>query len=101
MGINSATVIEFLNMCMGICIVVISFYAYKKFSLRIFRRGWLIVALSGVVMVLGSILREYYSYANLYTEWAWLGRLFILIHLVLLVIGIYLMAVTAVKMWGD
>ena len=101
MGINSATIIEFLNMCMGICIVVISFYASKKFSLRIFRRGWLIVALSGVVMVFGSILRAYYSYLNLYVEWAWLGRIIILMHLVLLVIGIYLMAVTAVKMWGD
>ena len=37
MGINSATIINSL-----ICI-------------------WLIVALSGVVMVLGSIFREYYS----------------------------------------
>jgi len=101
MELNSATVIEFLNMCMGICIVVISFYAFKKFSLHIFRRGWLIVSLSGVVMVLGSIFREYYSYANLYIEWAWLGRLFILLHLVLLVIGIYLLAMTAVRMWGD
>lgn len=101
MGLNSATIIELLNMCMGICIVVISFYASKKFSLRIFRRGWLIVSLSGVAMVLGSIIREYYSYANLYFEWAWLGRLFILLHLVLLVIGFYLLAITAVRMWGD
>ena len=101
MEINSATLIELLNIGMGIGIVIISIYASKKFSLDIFRQGWFIVGLSGAVMLLGSILRVYYSYANLYMEWAWLGRLFIFIHLFLLVIGIYLLATTAVKMWGD
>ncbi|MDF1556775.1 MAG: hypothetical protein P1P80_01135 [ANME-2 cluster archaeon] len=101
MGVDSSTIIELLNMSMGICIALISLFAYRKFSLHIFRRGWLIVALSGIVMMLGSIFRAYYSYANQYLEWAWLGRIIIFIHLVLLVIGIYVLALTAVKMWGD
>lgn len=101
MGINSATIIELLNMGMGICIVMISIYASKKFSLHVFKRAWVIISLSGAVMVLGSILRAYYSYTNLYEEWAWLGRIFIFIHLLVLVFGIYLLAMTAVKMWGD
>jgi hypothetical protein len=101
MEINDATIVELLNLGMGICIVIISIYASKKFSLHIFRQGWIIVALSGVIMVLGSIVRIYYSHLNLYMEWAWLGRIFILVHLFFLVIGIYLLAMTAVKMWGD
>ncbi len=101
MVIDGATFVELLNMGMAICIVIISIYASKKFSLHIFKRGWLIVALSGVVMATGSILRVYYSYANLYAEWAWLGRVFILVHLFMLMIGIYLLAMTAVKMWSD
>jgi hypothetical protein len=101
MGFNTATIIELLNLLMGICIIIISFYASKKFSLYIFKQGWFIVSLSGVAIVIGSVLRAYYSYVNLYLEWAWLGRIFILAHLFLLMIGIYLLAVTAVKMWGD
>lgn len=101
MGINSATIIELLIMGMGICIAIISAYASKKFSLLIFKRGWLLLALSGVVLALGSILRAYYSFANLYVEWAWLGRLFIFVHTLLMVIGIYLLAMTAVKVWSD
>lgn len=101
MEINTATIIELLNLVMGICIVIISFYAYKQFSIHIFRQGWFIVSLSGVTIVLGSVLRAYYSYFDLYSEWAWLGRIFILVHLFFLVIGIYLLAMTAVKMWGD
>lgn len=98
-----ATVIELLNMAMALCIVLISYYAAKKFSLNVFRRGWFIVSLSGVVMALGSILRAYYSSTTptTYEEWAWLGRIFIFAHLFILVIGIYLLAMTAVKMWGD
>ena len=101
MNINSATIIELLNMGMGICIVIISVHASKKFRLNIFRQAWLMLALSGVIMALGSIFRAYYSYNNLYVEWAWLGRLFMFAHMLLMVIGIYLLAKTAVKMWGD
>ncbi len=101
MGINAATFVELINMLMGILIVFICIHASKKFSLHIFRRGWLLLALSGVVLVLGSILRAYYSYSNLYMELAWLGRMFIFVHLLLMVIGIYLLATIAVKMWGD
>lgn len=101
MEINSATFVELLNMGMGICILLISYYAAKKFSILLFRRGWFIISLSGAVMVLGSIFRAYYSFVDLYDEWAWLGRIFVFIHLFVLVIGIYLLAMTAVKMWGD
>ncbi|MCG7848136.1 MAG: hypothetical protein MIO93_03015 [ANME-2 cluster archaeon] len=101
MEINSATIVEMLNMGMGICIVLISYYAAKKFSILVFRRGWFLVSFSGAVMVLGSIFRAYYSFIGLYEEWAWLGRIFVFIHLFVLVIGIYLLAMTAVKMWGD
>ncbi len=101
MSINIATIVELLNMVIGLCIVVISYYAAKKFSLLVFRRGWFIVSLSGLVIVFGSVLRAYYSYANLYEELAGLGRMFIFVHLFLLVIGIYILAITAVKMWGD
>lgn len=101
MGINAATFVEIVNMVMGIFIVFICLHASKKFSLHIFRRGWLILALSGAVLALGSILRAYYSYFNFYMELAWLGRMFIFVHLLLMVIGIYLLAIIAVKMWGD
>lgn len=97
----NATIIELLNIGMGICIVMISLYASNKFSLHVFKRGWLIVAASGAVMMMGSMFRASYSYTNQYIEWAWLGRIFILAHLLFLVIGIYLLAHTAVKMWGD
>lgn len=101
MGINAATIIELINMMMGISIVFICLHASKKFSLHIFRRGWVILMLSGAVLVFGSILRAYYSYFDLYMELAWLGRAFIFAHLLLMVIGIYLLATIAVKMWGD
>jgi uncharacterized integral membrane protein len=101
MEVLSATIIELFNIVMGICIIIISLYASKKFNIHLFKRGWLIIALSGAVMVLGSIFRSYYSFTNQYLEWAWLGRIFILIHLLFLLIGIYLLALTAVKMWGD
>ena len=101
MGVLGATIIELLNMVMGICIILISIYASNKFSLHVFKRGWLIVALSGAVMMLGSIFRAYYSFTDQYMEWAWLGRIFVFFHLLLLVTGIYLLALTAVKMWGD
>lgn len=101
MGFNTATIIELINMVMGTFIVFICLYASKKFSLHIFRRGWLIIMLSGLILVFGSILRAYYSYSNLYMELAWLGRMFIFAHLALMVIGIYLLATVAVKMWGD
>lgn len=101
MEINSATIVELLNLGMGVCIIVISFYAAKKFSILLFIRGWFIISLSGVIMVLGSFFRAYYSFTGTYEEWAWLGRIFVLIHLFVLVIGIYLLATTAVTIWGN
>jgi len=97
---DSATIIELFNIVMGICIIIISMYASEKFNIHLFKRGWLIIALSGAVIVLGSIFRSYYSYTNKYLECAWLGRIFIFVHLFLLMVGIYLLALTAVKMWG-
>lgn len=99
--INTATIVELLNFIMSFCIILISVYASNKFTLRIFRRGWFVIMISGAVMVAGSIFRSYYSHIGLYEELAWLGRIFILVHLFFLVIGIYMLATTAVRMWGD
>jgi hypothetical protein len=101
MEVLSATIIELFNIVAGIFIIIISLYASEKFNIYLFKSGWFIIAASGAVMVVGSIFRTYYSHTNQYLEWAWLGRTFISVHLLLLLIGIYLLAHTAVKMWGD
>lgn len=99
--INTATIVELLNLIMSLCIILISVYASNKFTLRIFRRGWFVVGISAVIMLMGSIFRSYYSHMGVYEEWAWLGRIFVFFHLLFLVIGIYMLATTAVRMWGD
>ena len=79
MSINIVTIVELLTMVIGMCIVVISYYAAKKFSLLVFRRGWFIVSLSGLVIVFGSVIQAYYS--NLYEELVGLGRMFISVQI--------------------
>lgn len=100
MSLDAGTIVEIINLFIAFCIIIIAKYAMDKFKIAVFRKGWYFIALSGAVLVIGSVFRAYYSYTNQF-ELVAFGRLFISVHLVLMLIGIYLLATTAVKLWGE
>jgi len=100
--IDSATVVELVNFAAGILILAVAIYAQRKFHFVIFRLGWGIIAASGAIGVAGSLFRAYYTYIpGLYEELVPWGRAFLVVGRVSLVIGIYLLAVAALKIWGE
>jgi hypothetical protein len=101
MRIDSATALELVNLIAGILIAGVAIYACRIFHFAIFKRGWCIVAASGVLMVIGSLFRAYYTYTGLYGELVPWGRAFLVVGRVVLVIGIYVLAVAGIKLWGE
>jgi len=100
MTLDSATIVELVNFVAGILISTVAIYAQRKFHFVIFRLGWGIIAASGLIGVVGSLFRAYYTYASLYEELVPWGRAFLVVSRVTLVIGIYLLAAAALKIWG-
>ena len=100
MSLDAGTAVEIINLFIAIGIIIVAKYAMDKFKFVVFRKGWYVIALSGVLLVAGSVFRAYYSYTDRF-EPVGFGRLFILVHMVLMLIGIYLLATTAVKLWGE
>jgi len=100
MTMDSATVVELVNLVTGILILAVAIYAQRKFRFPIFKLGWDIIAASGAIRVAGSLFRAYYTYADLLELIPW-GRAFLVIGRVVLVIGIYVLAVAGLKLWGE
>ncbi len=103
---NSAILTEVFNLAAGIFVMVLAIYAGRKFRFVIFKSGWDVVAASGAIAAAASIFRIYYTYAHLYEEpllfmtfIAW-GRVFLGISNLVLMIGIYVLALTGIKLWG-
>ncbi len=101
MMIDSATVVELVNFVAGILILAVAIYAQRKFRFAIFKLGWDIIAASGAFMAIGSLCRAYCTYAGLYEERVPKDGVFFVISKVTLVIGIYVLAVAAVKLWDE
>lgn len=102
MTIDSATAVELVDMVAGFLILAVAIYAQRKFRFVIFKFGWDIIAVSGAIRVAGSLFRAYYTYIpGLYEELVPWGRAFLVVGRVVLVIGIYVLAVTGLKLWGE
>ncbi|MBC8521212.1 MAG: hypothetical protein H8D26_04385 [Methanomicrobia archaeon] len=100
MAIDSATVVELVNLVTGILILAVAIYAQRKFRFVIFKLGWDIIAASGAIRVVGSLFRAYYTYIDSYELIPW-GRVFLVIGRIVLVIGIYVLAIAGIKLWGE
>ncbi|MGB2729030.1 MAG: hypothetical protein WBD09_11300 [Halobacteriota archaeon] len=100
MEIDSATVVELVNLVTGILILAVAIYAQRKFRFAIFTLGWDIIAASGAIRVIGSLFRAYYTYIDSYELIPW-GRAFLVVGRIVLVIGIYVLAIAGIKLWGE
>jgi len=100
MTIDSATAVELVDLAAGFLILAVAIYAQRKFRFPVFKLGWDIIAASGAISVAGSLFRAYYTYADLFELIPW-GRAFLVVGRVTLVIGIYVLAVAGVKLWGE
>ena len=100
MTIDSATVVEMVNLVTGILILAVAIYAQKRFRFAIFKLGWDIIAASGAISVIGSLFRAYYTYTDSLELIPW-GRAFLVVGGVVLVIGIYVLAMAGIKLWGE
>lgn len=100
MAIDSATVVELVNLITGVLILAVAIYAQRQFRFVIFKFGWAIIAVSGAIRVAGSLFRAYYTYADLLELIPW-GRAFLVVGRVVLVIGIYVLAIAGLKLWGE
>lgn len=100
MEIDSATVVELVNLVTGILILAVAIYAQRKFRFVIFKLGWDIIAASGAIRVIGSLFRAYYTYIDSYELIPW-GRAFLVVGRIVLVIGIYVLAIAGIKLWGE
>ncbi len=105
--IEYAILMEEFNLATGIFIMLLAIYARRKFRFVIFKSGWDVVALSGAIATAASVFRIYYTYAGLYDEpflfmtfIAWGRALLVTSHLVLMA-GIYILALTGIKLWGE
>lgn len=89
-----------LNIILAFILLTSAVYAQKMFGLAIYKRSWYLFMVASVLMVAGSIIRLYIS---LYDHYAmlWIPRVFDFVERVLLIVGIYLLASIAVKLWGD
>ncbi|MEA2032052.1 MAG: hypothetical protein U9N41_00525 [Euryarchaeota archaeon] len=100
MTIDGATAVELADLVAGILILAVAIYAQRKFRFVIFKSGWDIMAASGAISVAGSLFRAYYTYVDSYELIPW-GRAFLVVGRVVLVIGIYVLAVAGIKLWGE
>lgn len=100
MTIDSATAVELVDMVAAVLILAVAIYAQRKFRFPIFKLGWDIIAASGAISIAGSLFRAYYTYADLFELIPW-GRAFLVVGRVVLVIGIYVLAVAGLKLWGE
>jgi len=92
--------IEAVNLVAGFILFLIAIYARKKFTFSIFKLGWTLIALSGIVKVIASVYRMYYAYYEIY-ELIPPGRALLVIGRILTVLGVYLLASAAIELWGD
>ncbi|MDY6965925.1 MAG: hypothetical protein SVM80_08160 [Halobacteriota archaeon] len=92
--------VEAINLIAGLLLLLIAIYARQKFNFSIFRLGWNFIALSGIVKVIASSFRIYYAYYELY-ELIPYGRALLVVGRILTVIGVYLLASAAIKLWGE
>jgi len=92
--------VEVINLVAGLVLFLIAIYARNKFEFRIFRLGWSFIAISGIIKVISSSFRIYYSYYELH-EYVPYGRALLVIGRVMTVIGVYLLASAAIDLWGD
>ncbi len=99
MIIDSATVVELVNLVAGILMLAVAIYARRKFRFAVFKLGWDIIAASGAIRVVGSLFRAYYTYTDSLELIPW-GRAFLVVGRVVLVVGIYVLAIAAIKLWG-
>ena len=100
MTIDSATAVELVDMVAGFLILGVAIYAQRKFRFPVFKLGWDIIAASGAIRVAGSLFRAYYTYIDSYELIPW-GRAFLVAGRVVLVIGIYALAIASVSLWGE
>ncbi len=98
--IESATVLELVDLAAGILIAVFAIHAGRKFQFVIFRHGWNVVAGSGILMALSSLFRAYYTYASMYELIPW-GRAMLVVCRLTLVAGIYMLARAALRLWAE
>jgi len=100
MTVNGATMVELVNLVMGVFIFAVAIQARRKFRFVVFNAGWNIVAVSAAVMVVGSLCRTYYIYANL-PELIPLGWAFLVADKLVLAVGICVLVMAAIKLWDE
>lgn len=92
--------VEAINLIAGFTLFLIAIYARQKFSFAIFRLGWNLIALSGLIKVIASSFRIYYTYYEIY-ELIPFGRVLLVVGRILTVVGVYFLASAAIKLWGE
>ena len=100
MTVNGATMVELVNLVMSVFILAVAIHARRKFRFVVFNAGWNIVAVSAAVMVVGSLFRTYYTYANL-PELIPLGWAFLVADKLVLAVGICVLVMAAIKLWDE
>ncbi|HUV79935.1 MAG: hypothetical protein JJE19_06270 [Methanosarcinales archaeon] len=100
MTLDSATAVEFVNMVMGIIIFSMAIAAQKKINLTILKRGFTIIAISGLMMAAIAPYRAYYTYADLY-ELIPIGRALLALTRVILIVGLYLVGKGIISICGE
>lgn len=100
MTLDSATIVEFVNMVTGILIFSMAIAAQKKINLAILKRGFKIIAVSGAMMAAIAPYRAYYTYADLY-ELIPIGRAFLAVARVILIIGLFVVGKAVISICGE
>jgi len=99
MTLDSATIIEMVNMVTGILIAVMAIHAQKRIDLAILKRGFFTIATSGVLMAIIAPYRAYYTYVDSY-ELIFIGRAGLAIARVVLIVGLYLLGKALISICG-
>lgn len=100
MTLDSATVLELVNLVTGIIIAVMAIYAQNKINFAIFKRGFSIIAVSGIIMAVIAPYRAYYTYMGLY-ELIPIGRAGLVIARIVLIIGLFVLGKAAISIYGE
>ncbi|MEA2074883.1 MAG: hypothetical protein U9O85_04000 [Euryarchaeota archaeon] len=100
MTMDSATVVELVNMILGLLIAGMAIHAQKRINFALFKRGLNMIAVSGGIMAIIAPFRAYYTYTDSY-ELIVFGRAFLTAAMIILIIGLYVVGKAALELCGE
>lgn len=98
---NILLIFPVIGLVLALVMIYSTTVAIKKFGVVIWKKGWYVIALAGFILVLASIYNMLFHYMFSSEEWGALvlNVLYTMMRLCI-VIGIFILANTASKLWG-